>query len=465
MFRTLTTTIMLVVFITTRAGSGTVQSAPAAPAADTLSLRHTVYVLADPALEGRCSGAPGNAQAREWLRARLANLGLEPVRPGGYEQPFSVAGVALDTLAATLIDTDGHEYPLLLSLHQPALPLTRVSLRPWPQREAVPRVESDTLLLRQGPADARGQFFPSVLQRQASAAGAAGLVLVPHPDDSAGIYQRYLGRVRQRDTRLYTLAGDAPAPLLAYADGSAAARLYERASARQDGWRVGLPAQRPLSLKGHNLVARLPGAPAGAPVVLLIAHYDHLGKSSQGVFPGADDNASGVAVLLETARLLADQRLQVELRFLFSDAEELGLLGAETYARTQPAPHLVINLDSVGRAAVDSVRKLKDPAALDPRLLIHWRSAAARDTGLDDHLRAAGFSVQPGAGPMFERGGDHWVFAKRAVPAHFLFGGFHPDYNTVHDVAERIRVERLARLAEGLAAALSAGAGLLDAQP
>lgn len=212
-------------------------------------------------------------------------------------------------------------------------------------------------------------------------------------------------------------------------------------------------------------MARLPGAPAGAPVVLLIAHYDHLGKGSQGIFPGADDNASGMAVLLETARLLADQRLQVELHFLFSDAEELGLLGAEAYARSQPAPDLVINLDSVGRAAVDSVRKLGDPAALDPRLLIHWRSAAAGDAGLDDHLRAAGFSVQPGAGPMFERGGDHWVFAKRGIPAHFLFGGFHPDYNTVHDVAERIRVERLARLAEGLAAVLSAGAGLVDAQP
>ena len=84
------------------------------------------------------------------------------------------------------------------------------------------------------------------------------------------------------------------------------------------------PAQRSFSLEGAaNLAARLPGSGGETkPVILLVAHFDHLGSGPEGVFPGADDNASGVAVLLELARQLRGRELPCELRFLLSDGEE-----------------------------------------------------------------------------------------------------------------------------------------------
>ena len=146
---------------------------------------------------------------------------------------------------------------------------------------------------------------------------------------------------------------------------------------------------------------------------------------------------SGVATLLEALRLLIDQPRAAELRFLFPDAEELGMLGAKAYLARWGKPALVINLDTVGRPGVMSYRQLRDPAAADPRLLIHWRAAPAGDpldAALDAALLAQGFHVQAGEGPMFARAGDHWVFAEAGVPAHFLFGGFAGTADFLSDV-------------------------------
>ncbi len=440
------------------------------PAADTLALRAIVNELAAPSCAGRRSGSPGGAIARRTLDARMVALGLAPL-PGreGFLEPFAIQGLALDSLRGRLLDPEGKATPLQLSVNAPFAALAAVRLAPWPAGKPLPLTARGALVVRQGPsAPAAGEpFSPSDLLLEAEAGGALGLLLVPHPADSAGIFARHLARSRGRDPRVYALTGEAPGALLAFADGPAAAGLFAGATAQPIGWRLELPGGQPLAHRGFNLVGRLAatGEPAAAepPVILLCAHYDHLGEGPEGVFPGADDNASGVATLLETLRLLAAQPRRAELRFLFPDAEELGMLGAQAYLAAWGKPALVINLDSVGRAGVASYRDLRDPAAADPRRMIHWSSAPPGDAtaaALDAALGAQGFRVEAGDGAMFARGGDHWVFAEAGVPAHFLFGGFHSDYDTVNDRPERILVDRLALLAQALAA-VAADAGPL----
>lgn len=425
--------------------------------ADTTRIREDALALASPLLAGRRSGSPGNARARELLVERMAALGLEAL-PGArsFEQSFAVEGVELESLAGTLSGPDGESFPLVLSLSAPPLRLEQVRLAAWLENSAPPAVGPGTIVIRQGPGAGGGHFSPSTLLLEAEAAGAAGMILVPHPADSAGVFGRYLGRSRHRDPRLYQLAGQSPAPLLAYADGEAAGRLFDLALRAEADWRLALPAGEALVLEGVNLIGRQPATPDGAPVILLCAHYDHIGEGPAGVFPGADDNISGVATLLETTRLLSGCELPWDLRILFPDAEELGLLGARHFAEQAPAPALVINLDSVGRAAVDSYRKLGDPSALNARLMIQWANegASGEAAALRQILAAAGFSPQAGRGPMFERGGDHWAFAERGIPSQFLFGGFHGDYNSVADLPERLSADRMGLLAEALASFL-----------
>jgi len=439
-----------------------VAPAPAAAPADTLTLRAIVDELAAPSCAGRRSGSPGGAIARRTLEARLAALGLQPLAgTEGFAQPFAVQGVALDSLRGRLLDPAGGVTPLQLSVNAPFAPLAAIRLAPWPDGKPLPLTARQALVVRQGPAgQAEAEAFsPTSLLLEAEAGGALGLLLVPHPADSAGVFARHLARSRGRDPRVYALAGEAPSALLAFADGPAAAGVFAGATAQPVGWQLELPGGQPLAHRGFNLVGRLAAtaesAAAEPPAILLCAHYDHLGAGPEGVFPGADDNASGVATLLEVLRLLAEQPRETELRFLFPDAEELGMLGAKAYLARWGKPALVVNLDSVGRAGVASYRQLRDPTAADPRLMIHWQSAPAGDgvaAALDAALGVQGFHVQAGEGPMFARGGDHWVFAEAGVPAHFLFGGFHADYNTVNDLPARILVDRLALLAQALAA-------------
>jgi hypothetical protein len=438
----------------------TPDSSPAgSETADTLFLRQAVTRLAAPECSGRRCGSRGNELARNWLLEQIRDrCGLEGAAPdGGFLQTFNLFGLELPHLDAALIDPDGGEWPLLLSLSAPPAQLAWVRLIAWPSGQPAPTVDSGTLLVHRGTGANPDLFSPSTLRREAEAAGADGLILVPNPGDSVGAFGRHLDRSRSRDPRLHQLAGDAPPSLLAYAEGEGAGELFELAGASPTGWRIELPGGKRFRKRGRNLAARLPGAAAEGPRLLLIAHYDHLGKGPEGYFPGADDNASGVATLLETARLLAANPPAAEIIFLFTDAEELGHLGAEAFARATPTPDRVINLDSVGRAAVESYRKLRDPSALNPDLLIHWSSSQAEaPPNLQSEIWSSGFDLQRGEGPIYEQGGDHWVFARRGVPSLFLFGGFHGDYNTVTDLPERIDVDRLARLAEALAVELSA---------
>jgi Zn-dependent M28 family amino/carboxypeptidase len=155
-------------------------------------------------------------------------------------------------------------------------------------------------------------------------------------------------------------------------------------------------------------VADPPGRAAGG--LLLVAHYDHLGEGPGGILPGADDNASGVATLLEFARLAADAP---GWRLLLTDGEELGLLGARAYLREYGPPARFLNVDSVGRATVDSPRRIREPGAADPRLMMLWSTDAA--------------------------GGDA-VRLRELLAAH----------ETPRDLPERILVARLADLAAAL---------------
>lgn len=110
-----------------------------------------------------------------------------------------------------------------------------------------------------------------------------------------------------------------------------------------------------------NVVAELPGAEPDAPLLLLGAHYDSIASATDGwdpatdVAPGADDDASGVAALIEVARVLAEQPggTRRTVRFVAFSAEEYGLLGSEHH------------VDSLGAETIDLMLSL-DPVGYDP---------------------------------------------------------------------------------------------------
>ncbi|NNE38460.1 MAG: M20/M25/M40 family metallo-hydrolase, partial [Gammaproteobacteria bacterium] len=202
---------------------------------------------------------------------------------------------------------------------------------------------------------------------------------------------------------------------------------------------------------------RLPGA------VLLGAHYDHLGLGGQSSLApgsnephnGADDNASGVAALLEAARVLASNqnKLSRDVVFVAFTGEEAGLLGSSQFTReplpgTAPAGLVaMVNMDMVGRLRNNRVSILGSDSAEE------W------DEIVEPICNSLKISCQLGGdgyGPS-----DQMPFYTAGVPVLHLFTGAHEDYHKPSDDTALVNAAGGARVAN-LAASIALDLSKLD---
>jgi acetylornithine deacetylase/succinyl-diaminopimelate desuccinylase-like protein len=110
---------------------------------------------------------------------------------------------------------------------------------------------------------------------------------------------------------------------------------------------------RPDSVRGANVLAMVRGTRTPERVVVVSAHYDHVGTRDGTIYNGADDNASGTAALLQLAAHFQRNRPAHSILFAFFDAEEMGLTGARAFVANPPVPLAQIaanvNMDMVAR--------------------------------------------------------------------------------------------------------------------
>ncbi|MCZ7373266.1 M28 family metallopeptidase [Micromonospora sp. WMMC250] len=317
----------------------------------------TVSALAADDFTGRRVGTAGGAAARAWLVAHLANLGATvdtddfPVRnvPELYAAPTVVWGKG---------DTS-----------------TRLT---FGREVAVHCASADTSEVRRGPLGVAGSGDPAgrwlvvptggnPLDAARDASGAAGLLL---------------SRAVDADGWQYTvLAGPDPGPLpiLTLDAGTHRAVL---AAVTGKGWCSANTPLRRRDVTGTNIHARFPAAQAGGIEVLLTAHYDGVGDRPGLRQPGASDNASGVAVVLEAARILAAARpVGVGVGVALLDAEEVGALGSAHHSQQLQAGDvrpLVINVDGAGLLDQAAAVEAGGPA----HALLALLDQAGRHTGL-----------------------------------------------------------------------------------
>ncbi|RKY19751.1 MAG: aminopeptidase [Planctomycetota bacterium] len=219
-----------------------------------------------------------------------------------------------------------------------------------------------------------------------------------------------------------------------------------------------------------NVWCELPGSTPGAPVVLLGAHYDSIG-------PGADDNASGVAALLELAALLRTEPLTRPVRFVAFVNEEPpcfqeACMGSRVYARRCKAAgeqvELMLSLESIGfwsdepesqhyppllAASYPStgdfvafVSDLEHGGALQRFLALFRQTESVPSEG----------AVLPGALPGVGWS-DHWSFWQEGYPALMVTDTAlfrNPHYHEASDLPETLDYERMAALVRGLKQAL-----------
>ena len=464
-------------------------------------LKHHVEALTDPAMEGRLTGTEGARRATAYVAKAFEGLGLEPAgQEGTMFQPFGfTAGVDLGEGNRLTVSVDGEPEDLAVDDDWRPLAFSRTgafeetgvtfagygivasAAGDAPALDSYAEIDVDgrwVLIWRGMPADLTSEERTALsrfadLRYKASVAkskGAAGVLVAPPSRES---FEDSLPALT-----FEAISGEAGLPVVAVDRAAAASMLNilgddlapmtERLEAGEAAGRalVGVSVEGAVDLDfeertGRNVLARLDldGVEGGAAPVVVGAHVDHLGRGETSgslargeqkgkVHPGADDNASGVAAVLEVAQKLAADHGAGELDgtrdviFAAWSGEELGLLGASHYVEVTAARAgaddlgdvvaAYINLDMVGR--------------LDDRLIVSglgssdvWaREVERRNAVVGLPIRTSQDTYMPT---------DATAFYTASVPILSLFTGAHEDYHRPADTADKLNYEGLADIA------------------
>lgn len=456
-------------------GGGGTQTTSAAkgPALDAEGIRKHAAFLADDAQQGRAPGSEADTRVQDYVESAMKEAKLAPAFADGYRQRFAVTdGVKVRAGAETVLDVSG-----LLVPHAP-VPFSGDTSSKGPVVAplvfvgyGIPKAGKGTgdyeklgkkvkgaivVALAGGPDDPHlGQAEKRAASKAIAARdhGAAGFVLW---DPSAASFPNH-GE-----------AADLGVPAL-FVGSAGSAALVEALAGKAKGadpvaagLKPGAKSKRPATLQSPvervvlgtaNVAGRLPGAGKSDRVIVVGAHMDHLGLGTdsslapgeQAIHNGADDNASGVAVMLELCESLAKldaSKRPFDVVCIAFGAEEMGLLGSKHYVQNLPKPELariaaMLNFDMVGRLGPDGLivagagTSKVWPALIDA----HKHGLVVRTT--DD-----------GYGPS-----DHGSFYEVQIPVLHFFTGPHEDYHKPSDDLDKLDFAGAAQVG-GLALAL-----------
>lgn len=490
------------------AGSGVIEHGDGSPSLSDLSpeitpadLRLHVEVLASESMEGRLTGTAGTRLATDYVARVMSNLGLRPAGDmGGWFQHYGFdSGVSLGSgNRLTLQGIAGESAPAVDQDWRPLAFSGTGSVEPAevvfagygllaPAQAPFPAYDSYQDLDVRGkwvlafrylpedlPPERRQQLHdyaePRFKAMVARDKGARGLILASGPN----------AQVKEQLVPLGSEAGSGGGslPVISVSDGLAAQILATAGrdlAEAQKALDSGEP-QTGLALPGlrmaaeirldrqraadRNVLGRLDaGATPGTSLVVIGAHVDHIGRGEDQssrdeeanagkIHPGADDNASGVAALLEIAQHLAAQKaagrlkLRHDLLFAAWTGEELGRLGSAHFVKAFAAsdrdqgltPEVIayLNLDMVGR--------------LDQALYIQGVGSSSRwPSELERRNAPIGLPLRLQDDSYLPT--DTTSFYLQGIPVLTSFTGAHGDYNTPRDTADRLNYEGLAKVA------------------
>jgi len=445
--------------------------------------------LADDAREGRGVGSAGLDASADWLTTKLSEIGASAPE-SGYKQPFEVAVGVSVVAEATGVQLDGKPLvqgqfvPLGFSLSGEAsgdvvaanFGVTAPEAG-WDDYKKL-NVKGKIVVVRRFAPDGE-KFHDDKLSRRygdlrykawnAREHGARALVVVDVP-----VVGKAAGApiAPAEDAPLPKLGidsqGDAGIPVVVITRVAGAPLFTGKHKATV---RVGLSVTKKPA---YNVVGRIEAPAAGKlpGVVIIGAHYDHLGMGQTGslapdvvaVHNGADDNASGVAALLEVGRQLVARRAELkrDVWLVAFSGEELGALGSAHFVSHPPAGLAIadvvamLNMDMVGRLRQNRLTVLGGESAAEWSELV---SGACKGRKVGCTVNGSGY------GPS-----DHTPFYAARVPVLHFFSGAHADYHKPSDDASLINAAGLAQVAlvvadVGLAVAGRAGPLTLKSAP
>ncbi len=208
------------------------------------------------------------------------------------------------------------------------------------------------------------------------------------------------------------------------------------------------------TINTENVIGFIEGGKNKSQVIVIGAHYDHIGTGKAGIFNGADDNASGTAALIELARhfSMAKQNDELDGRsilFIAFTGEEKGLLGSDVYMQfptfSVDSTIFMLNMDMIGRP----------PYPNDKKGVVFYASYGNKKKDIKKIVKKSGRQI--GSAKAFKNSGflnsflwrhgsDHDRFVNQGISSVVFFTGLHEDYHKSTDTAEKLNYKNMSEI-------------------
>jgi Peptidase family M28/PDZ domain/PA domain len=458
-------------------------SSTTTPQADQTRYLADVKALASPEMEGRGDGSKGLTRAEHLIEKRYKELHLDPAGVNGYSQPFSViTGARLKNDNRCSVEEGGSKKDL--KVEQDFVPFSFSSSEKldaplvfagygatadefhYDDYAGLDVKDKIVLVLRYEPAGFaaksgnhglthHSQLITKAINARNHGAKAVVVINGKLGDGEEDLLTRFGSVSGPENIGIAMIqVKNASADIWFQSAGKALKDVQEQINSSGAPASFAFPDRLHLALNidiettratVSNVLAWLPAQ--SDEYVIIGAHYDHLGRGNFDslapsqigqIHPGADDNASGTAGVLELARLLAPRRGQLKRSILFMNfaGEELGLLGSAEWVKepTRPLAKAVamINMDMIGRIRDDKVYIGGVGTGSNFKSVLEQ---AQKDSPFKIEYSAGGYSSS-----------DHTSFVSKQIPVLFFFSGLHSDYHKPSDTWDKINASSATRL-------------------
>lgn len=478
----------------------------AATAASSISadvISKHLHVLASPAFEGRETGTPGNAKAAQYIADQFAAAGIPKVSSlNSYFQEVAFSNVSLKDVSLSI---NGTQYAHLKDFIVPAESLPENEIQ-FESNELIflgygiddksysdyagKSLAGKAIMIYKGePVDENGKSWVTGSTQLSEWSASLDMKLRAAAKHQVALVYVIEDQFRSKvsEQRMFALGGQTVmgipemknsglAPHVLISSNSAGALMSgksEKVIRRRDKIRakgkprsMKIPVETKVSAKrtivstpGVNVLAYIEGTDPVLKdqVVVVSAHYDHLGKRGDDIFYGADDNASGTSAVIAIASAFAEAKRQGlgprrSVLCMLVTGEEKGLLGSEFYVEFPvfPLENTVanVNIDMIGRSDDKHENRHYTYVIGADRMSteLHDINEAANEKYTQLELDYT-YNAENDPNRYYYRS-DHYNFAKNGIPIIFYFSGAHEDYHRPTDTPDKIMFDRAASIAQ-----------------
>lgn len=457
-----------------------------------------LHILASDTFEGRETGMPGQKRAAEYLADHFKNIGIPPLPVSGYFQPFPLV---LQHPHGVTIESEGKQYEFLKDFYffrgfgDTTMTVSDLIFLGYGIHDSVytdyknKDVKGKILLVLAGePTNKKGDFILTKSQKRsewstdwrfklnaAKEKGAAGVLVIAdslkknvdkmrHYIESPSMELDTKEKYPSRRIVNFTISREMADDLLKVKKLSV--DKLKKKLKNGKAFSTQLPAQVMFNvrrkvehLSSENVLGYIEGTDKKEEVLILTAHYDHLGTDGKEIYYGADDDGTGTVALMEIAEAFAKAKKEGKgprrsVLIMPVAGEEKGLLGSEYYTKNPiyPLEKTVadLNIDMIGRL---DEKHQNNPDYVyvigSKKLSTHLHSISEEANNNHIHIELDYTFDAPDDPNRFYYRSDHYNFARKKIPIIFYFTGVHEDYHKPTDTVDKInfpKMEKITRL-------------------